>query len=186
LTVLKDGRSLGEVVFVDQGESGQVPLAVRDALTKSSGSLPRVALSDSSGIKVYGTSDHAALLKEGLDGAMRNAKRAMRDDQKNGPAPKSAAGTESDVASSPVVSSTTPPAPSGSIKVVDKNGAKEILGAPLEKWTSYKGSTITARVIKVSAYQITMVSDAGKTLTLDKTYLSTDSTARLERILEGR
>ena len=74
---------MGEVVFIDQGESDKVPSAVREALSKVSGAIPHVALSDSTGTKVYGTSSHAALLKEGLNGALRDAKRAMHDDQRS-------------------------------------------------------------------------------------------------------
>jgi hypothetical protein len=184
LTVLKDGSSMGEVVFVDQGESGGVPAAVREALNKSSGSIPRVALSDGTATKVYGTSDHAVLVKAGLTGALRDAKRAMRDDQKNGPGPKTAAGTGADADSSSAAPAGGAP-PSPGIKVTEKNGVKIVAGAPIEKWTSFKGTSIMARVTQVSGYQVTMVSDKGKTLTLDKTYLTTDGVARLEKILGG-
>src|SRR5262245_44694676 len=145
MVVLKTGRSMGELVFIDStatGDMDKVPSAVKDALNSQSGPIPKVALSDATGAKVYGTASHTQL-KGGLDKAMKEAKRAWREDVKNGMTPKPAAQTTKS-ASSESASEAKSEASSDPV-VTEKNGSKEITGAPLEQWTSSKGSSVTAR-----------------------------------------
>jgi hypothetical protein len=175
---------MGEVVFVDQGELDKIPSAVRDALSKESGAIPHVALSDGAGTKVYGTSSHATLLKEGLSGALRQAKRAMRDDQRTAgtPAPEVKSASDPEPAPSSTASGSAPP---DGIRVVEKSGAKEVTGAPLEKWTSSKGTQITARLTRVSGNLFTLVNDKGKTITVTERDLNAVSAERVHEILRG-
>lgn len=168
---------MAEVVFIDQGEMDKVPTAVREAFAKESGPIPHVALSDSSGTKVYGTSNHT-VLKNGLDKALRTARRAMRDDMKNGTSPKTA-----DTAAKPSSSGSSATDSTGDTKVTVKNGVKEITGAPMEEWTSSKGTLITARITRFSGFKITLVTNQAKTLTLNQTDLSEDSLKRLQEII---
>ena len=172
---------MGEVVFIDQGEMDKAPTAVREAFAKESGPIPHVALSDSSATKVYGTSNHTAL-KGGLDSALKLAKRALRDDLKNGTAPKA------DTAAAKTASagdSATAPAP-GDIKITEKSGVKDITGAPLEAWKNSKGSSVTARLTRTSGVKVTLVTDQGKTITLNQSDLAPDSFTRLQEILSGK
>ena len=81
---------MGELVFVDSkatGDMDKVPDAVKQALSSQSGPIPKVALSDATGSKVYGTASHTEL-KGGLEKAMKDAKRALKADMAGGTAPK--------------------------------------------------------------------------------------------------
>jgi hypothetical protein len=169
---------MGEVVFVDNGETDKVPAAVREALNKESGAIPKVALSNATGDKVYGTASHKALVG-GLDKALRDAKRAMRDDAK-GAAPKPAT---ADSKTAPASDSETPAAP-GDIKVTaDKNGEKNVTGAPLEQWKNSKGTAVIAKVTRVSKTKLTLLTDKGKTVTINQADLAAESYSRLQEIL---
>jgi hypothetical protein len=171
---MKTGRSMGEVVFIDKGEMDQVPTAVREAFSKESGPIPQVALSDANGTKVYGTSNHKALVG-GLDKALRDAKRALRDDLKGAPDKPATADAKSPPSSEPP--------PPGDIKVTEKNGEKDVTGAPLEQWKSSKGSTVVARVTRVSKFKVTLQTDKGKTVTLNQADLAAESYSRLQEII---
>lgn len=171
---------MGEVVFIDQGEMDKAPAAVREALSKETGPIPQVALSDSSGTKVYGTSNHTAL-KGGLDTALRTAKRAMRDDMKNGTTPKAA-----ETATRPSSAGAGASAAPADIKVTEKNGVKDITGAPLEAWTNAKGTAVTARLTRLSGVKVTLVTDQGKTVALSQADLAPESFTRLQEILSGK
>lgn len=178
---------MGEVVFIDSkttGDMDKVPEAVKTALRNQSGSLPQVALSDSTGAKVYGTASHAEL-KGGLDKALKDAKRAMREDQRNGTAPAAGAApaAKPNGSETPAESSSAGP---GETKVVDNKGTKEITGAPLEQWTSSKGSSVTARITKVAGPKVTLVTDKGKTITLGQADLAPASYERLQEILTAK
>ena len=180
--VLKTGRSLGEIVFVDTqatGEMDNVPTAVKDALSRQGGPIPKVALSNASGDKVYGTASHTEL-KGGLDKAMKDAKRAMRED-KNGTPPAAKPAT---VAKSDDKSSAAEPA-STEMKVTDKNGVKEITGAPLEQWTNAKGTALTAKVTRVTGTKVTLLTDKGKSITIAQVELAKESFDRLQEIIGG-
>lgn len=179
MVVLKTGRSMGEIVFIDQGEMEKAPAAVREAFSKESGPIPQVALSDASATKVYGTANHSTL-KKGLASAMKTAKRALGEDLRNGTAPKAETAkpaTAGDSASAP--------AP-GDIKITEKSGVKDISGAPLEAWTNSKGTSITARLTRTSGVKVTLVTDQGKTITLNQSDLAADSFTRLQEILSGK
>jgi hypothetical protein len=165
---------MGEVVFIDKGEMEQVPEAVREAFSKESGSIPHVALSDANGTKVYGTANHKALVG-GLDKALKEAKRAMRADTSGAPAKPAANATEK-----PAVAES---AGSGAIKLTDKNGGKEVTGAPLEEWKSAKGTALTARVTHVSKTKVTFVTDKGKSVTINQSELAPESFTRLQEIV---
>jgi hypothetical protein len=166
---------MGEVVFIDQGEMDKAPTAVREAFSKESGPIPQVALSNPEGTKVYGTSNHTAL-KGGLDKAMRDAKRAMRDDLSSNPSkPATTAAAKT--------ASASESASSKDIKVTEKNGVKDVAGAPIEDWKSSKGTVITARLSSVSKYKITLVTDKGKTVTVNQSDLAADSFTRLQEII---
>ena len=168
---------MGEVVFIDSGEMDKVPAAVREALNNESGSIPKVALSNSSGEKVYGTASHKALLG-GVDKALKDAKRAMKADTSPAGAPPKPAAADSKESSSDSAPSTA------EIKVTDKGGGtKEIAGAPLEDWVSSKGTKLNARLTKISGAKVTLVTDAKKTITVNQTDLSTESFQRLQEIL---
>src|SRR5688572_26920356 len=128
MVVLKTGRSMGEMVFIDTettGDMDKVPDAVKQALNGQDGPIPKVALSDATGSKVYGTASHTEL-KGGLAAALKNAKRAMRDDQnpKGGVAPKTAAPAAKSGSTESAAESA--PAAIGDPVVTVKNGAKEV------------------------------------------------------------
>jgi len=180
MVVIKQGRSMGEVVFIDQGEMDKAPAAVREAFGKESGPIPHVALSDASATKVYGTSNHSAL-KGGLDSALKLAKRAMREDMKNGTAPKA-----TETAAKPASAGDSAAAPLADIKITEKSGVKDVTGAPLEAWTNSKGTSITARLTRTSGVKVTLVTDQGKTVTLNQADLAPDSFTRLQEILSSK
>jgi hypothetical protein len=188
MVVLKTGRSMGELVFIDSdttGDMDKVPDAVKQALSSQSGPIPKVALSDATGAKVYGTASHTEL-KGGLAAALKDAKRAMREDQnpKGGIAPKTAAPAAKS-GSSETPAETTP-ASVGDPVVTEKNGSKEVTGAPLEQWTSSKGTSITARLTKVAGTKVTLVTDKGKPITLGQAELAPASYQRLQEILSAK
>jgi hypothetical protein len=173
MAVIKQGRGMGEVVFVDSGTSDMdsLPDAVKQAFSSESGNLPKVALSNASGDKVYGTSSHKALLG-GLDKALRDAKRAMKADTTPGAAPAKPAAA---------AAGKTPAA--SDIKVTDKGGSKEITGAPVEEWVSSKGTKLSARLTRVAGAKLTFVTDANKTITVNQTDLAPESFQRLQEII---
>jgi hypothetical protein len=178
---MKTGRSMGEVVFIDKGEMDKVPGAVREAFSKQSGPIPQVALSTADGAKVYGTSNHTALVN-GLDKALRDAKRAMRDDLKNAK-PEAAAAGDSKPSSSSEPESESGSESKSAIKVTEKNGVKLVAGAPFEQWVSTRGVVIMARLTSVSKTQVTLANDKGKTYTVKQADMSEDSVKRLQEIL---
>jgi hypothetical protein len=181
MAVIKAGRSMGEVVFIDSQtstEMDQVPTAVKEALSSQSGPIPKVALSNAAGDKVYGTAAHDTL-KGGLDKALKDARRAMRED-KNPSAAPAAAKTET-----PTKPSDSTPAGPAEVKITEKNGVKDIAGAPLEQWTNTKGTAITAKVTKVTGTKVTLLTDKGKAITIAQADLAKESYDRLQEILSG-
>ena len=185
MVVLKTGRSMGELVFVDTkttGDMDKVPDAVKQALSSQSGPIPKVALSDAAGTKVYGTASHTEL-KGGLEKALKEAKRAFKADQQGaGTAPKTATAAKTET---PGKESSTPAGPSEPV-VTDKNGTKEVANAPLEQWTNSKGTSITAKLTKVAGTKVTLVTDKGKAVTLGQADLAPDSYTRLQEILGAK
>jgi hypothetical protein len=182
---------MGELVFIDStatGDMDKVPEAVKTALNGQEGPIPKVALSDATGAKVYGTASHTEL-KGGLATAMKAAKRALLADQKAGTAPKAEAATaksdSSSTESESGASSSSSSSP-GNPVVTEKNGAKEITGAPLEQWTSSKGSSVTARLTKVTGTKVTFVTDKGRTITLGQAELAPASYQRVQEILGAK
>ncbi len=184
MMVLKTGRSMGELVFVDStatGDMDKVPAAVKQALSSQSGPIPKVALSDAAGSKVYGTASHTEL-KGGLDKALKEAKRAQRADLAGTPAPSAVAKPAASAGKEPSDS----PAGSSNPVVTEKNGSKEVANAPLEQWTNSKGTGITAKLTKVAGTKVTLVTDKGKAITLGQSELAPESFARLQEILGGK
>jgi len=169
---------MGEVVFIDKGEMDKVPTAVREAFSRESGPIPQVALSDPGGTKVYGTSNHTALVG-GLEKAMRTAKRAMRDDLSPAPAKPAASASKPSSSSESDSGSESKP----QIKVTEKNGVKQITGAPFEQWVSSKGVVIMARLTSVSKGKVTLATDKGKAFTVNQADLAEDSVKRLQEII---
>ena len=178
MTVMKTGRSMGEVVFIDQGEMEKAPEAVREAFAKESGPIPQVALSDANGTKVYGTANHKALVG-GLDKALKDAKRAMRADTAGAPAKPAPAPAGGDKPASGEAAAPTP----GDIKITDKDGGKAVSGAPLESWKNTKGTAMVARVTHVTKTKVTLVTDKGRTVTVNQVDLAPESFERLQEIL---
>jgi len=179
---MKQGRSMGEIVFIDSGTSSEldsVPAAVKEAIIKQGGPLPRVALSNASGDKVYGTACHTEL-KGGLDKALKEARRAMREDKSG--SSSTAAAKPADTKPASGAESADPSSP-GELKVTDNKGGKEVTGAPLESWTSTKGTSITAKVTKVTGTKVTLVTDKGKTITIAQADLAKESCDRLKEII---
>ncbi len=179
MAVIKAGRSMGEVVFIDSQastEMDQVPAAVREALNSQSGSIPRVALSNAAGDKVYGTAAHDTL-KGGLSNALKDARRAMREDKNPSAAPATAK-TEP----RPDSSGSSGPA---EIKVTGNKDARDVAGAPFEQWTNTKGTSITAKVTKVTSTKVTLLTDKGKAITIAQAELAKESYDRLQEILSG-
>lgn len=169
---------MGEVVFIDKGEMDKVPTAVREAFSRESGAIPQVALSDAGGTKVYGTANHEKLVG-GLDKAMRTAKRALRDDVSGTPAKPATADSKSASDSESESGSESKSA----IKVTEKNGVKQITGAPFEQWVSSKGVVIMARLTSVSKTKVTLANDKGKTFAVNQADLAEDSVKRLQEII---
>lgn len=186
MVVLKTGRSMGEMVFIDSdttGDMDKVPDAVKQALSSQSGPIPKVALSDATGTKVYGTASHTEL-KKGLANALKLAKRAQREDAKGETASKSAAAASAKTESSGTSESKTES--SSDPVITEKNGTKEVAGAPFEQWTSSKGTSITARLSKVAGTKVTFLTDKGKAITLAQADLAPASYQRLQEILGAK
>jgi hypothetical protein len=180
---MKQGRSMGEIVFIDSATSSEmenVPAAVKEALSKQGGPIPKVALSNASGDKVYGTASHTEL-KGGLDKALKDARRAMRED-KSGASSTAAAKPAAGKTESKESESSAPSAPA-ELKVTDNKGVKDITGAPLEQWTNTKGTSLTAKVTKVTGTKVTLVTDKGKAITIAQADLAKESYDRLQEIL---
>lgn len=176
---------MGELVFVDSkatGDMDKVPDAVKQALSSQSGPIPKVALSDATGSKVYGTASHTEL-KGGLEKAMKDAKRALKADMAGGTAPKPAAASKTEPAADK--ESSTPATASDPV-VTEKNGVKDVANAPLEQWTNSKGTSITAKLTKVAGTKVTLVSDKGKAITLGQADLAPESYTRLQEILGSK
>jgi hypothetical protein len=108
----------------------------------------------------------------------------MRDDQRTAgtPAPEVKSASDPEPAPSATAGGSAPP---DGIRVVEKSGAKEVTGAPLEKWTSSKGTQITARLTRVSGNLFTLVNDKGKTITVTERDLNAVSLDRVHKILRG-
>lgn len=176
---------MGELVFVDQNTTGdmeKVPDAVRQALSSQAGPIPKVALSDATGGKVYGTASHTEL-KGGLEKALKDAKRALRADLQGGTTPKAAAGARTEPSDGK--ESSTPTGPSDPV-ITEKNGTKDVANAPLEQWTNSKGTSITAKLTKVTGSKVTLVTDKGKAVTLPQAELAPESYTRLQEILSSK
>ena len=157
----------------------KAPEAVREAFAKESGSIPHAALSDANGTKVYGTANHKALIA-GVDKALKDAKRAFRADQSGAPAPatKPAPADSKDAPAKDAA-----PAGPAEVKVTEKNGEKTVAGAPLEEWKNAKGTAIVARLTRVTKTKATLVTDKGKTITINQSELAPESLTRMQEIL---
>jgi len=170
---------MGEVVFIDKGEMDKAPSAVREAFSKESGSIPHVALSNASGTKVYGTSNHKALVG-GLSMAMRDAKRAMKADVSGATDSKPAETSTKSPSAGDSASDTAPPP--GDIKITESKGVKDISGAPLEEWVNSRGTKVIARLTRTTATKVTLQTDKGKTIILNQSELAPDSYKRVQEI----
>jgi hypothetical protein len=172
VAVLKEGRSIGEVVFIDSGNSemSNAPKAVQEAMS-GKGSLPVVALSNATGDKVYGAFGYDELKTFQFARLFKDAKKAMKEDAAAAAAPATAS-SGAKPADKPADK------PSGGSSSEDA-GAKSIATAPVEEWVSVSGSKIKARLTKVWGDQVTLTTEAGKTLQLTKYQLSKESQDKL-------
>jgi hypothetical protein len=167
VAVLKEVRSLGEVVFVDSGESGQVPDAIRSQLA---GTIPVVVITDPKGEKIYGRFDHSQLKSKDFGSIFRKAKKELREDLKKGPAvdPKSAADA-------------TNPAGGGSSTTAAK-GTPDFAKLPYESWESLHGTKVEAKLEGLQGDDLTLRAKDGRVIKLKRYQLSNDSLKRLGQI----
>jgi hypothetical protein len=171
LAVLKEARSIGEVVFIDSGENGSVPEAIRSQLN---GVIPIVVIADPKGEKVYGRFDHTTLKTKDFNSIFRQAKKELREDLKNG-----------------VVQSAAKPGGAGSTPASAGGGGGSALkplstskfaNLPFEKWESLKGSSVEAKLEAVNGDDLTLKTKDGRTIKLKQYQLSGDSLRRLKQI----
>jgi hypothetical protein len=167
VAVLKEVRSIGEVVFVDRGESDKVPESVRSQL---SGSIPVVVIVDPKAEKVYGRYDHAILKTRDFNSIFRQAKKELREDLKNAGA--TTAGPASAADSETPASGTTGKA-AGPTRYAD---------LPFETWESLQGTTIEAKVEDIRGDEVTLRTRDGRRITLKQIQLSSPSLKRLREI----
>ena len=173
MAVLKEARSIGEVVFIDSGENGKVPESVRSQLT---GVIPVVVIADPKAEKVYGRFDHTTLKSKDFSSIFRKAKKDLREDLKNGVAstdPKTGetGGTPSSGGSSPP--STFKP-----------QGGSKFANLPYEKWESLKGATIEAKIEDVRGEEVTFKTKDGRIIKINQLQLSADSLRRVKKAAE--
>ncbi|MFN0130222.1 MAG: hypothetical protein ACKV19_26465 [Verrucomicrobiales bacterium] len=160
---------MGEVVFVDSGQSGNVPENIRSQLA---GTIPVVIIADPTGEKVYGRYDHSTLKTKDFSSIFRQARRDLRDDLKNGVVVSEA---------KPGGSETTPPGSgSDSTPAKSSSAAKPALG--YETWKSIKGSAIEAKFEGIKGDDVTLKAKDGRTIKLKRYQLSTDSQQRLKEV----
>ena len=104
----------------------------------------------------------------------------MRED-KSGTTPAAAPAAKTE----PKADSSDAAPAASEIKVTDNKGVKDITGAPLEQWTNTKGTSLTAKVTKVTGTKVTMLTDKGKAITIAQADLTKESYDRLQEILSG-
>jgi len=170
LAVLKEARSIGEVVFIDSGENGKVPEAIRDQLN---GVIPIVVIADPKGEKVYGRFDHSTLKTKDFNSIFRQAKKELREDLKNGVV---------ESAAKPGGAGTTPAAGGGGGSALKPLSTSKFADLPYEKWESLKGSSIEAKLEAVNGDDLTLKTKDGRTIKLKQYQLSGDSLRRLKQI----
>jgi hypothetical protein len=172
LAVLKEVRSIGEVVFIDSGESGKAPESVRNQLH---GSIPIVVIADPKGEKVYGRFDHSTLKTKDFSSIFRKARKDLREDLKNGVA---ATEPKSGESSSPPTGGSSPPTG------LKPAGAGKFAKLPYEKWESLKGATIEAKIEDVRGEEVTFKTKDGRTIKINQLQLSGDSLRRVKKAAE--
>ena len=171
MAVLKEVRSIGEVVFIDSGETGKAPESVRSQLT---GSIPVVIIADPKGEKVYGRFDHSTLKTKDFSSIFRKARKDLRDDLKNGVA---ATEPESGGSVTPSAGGSSPPS---GLKPQAQGGSK-FANLPYEKWESLKGATIEAKIEDVRGEEVTFKTKDGRTIRINQLQLSGDSLRRVKK-----
>lgn len=169
MAVLKEVRSIGEVVFVDQGENDKVPESIRSQL---SGTIPVVVIADPKAEKVYGRYDHSTLKSKDFNSIFRQAKKDLREDLKNGVATSDPPSSGTPSPGSP----TTPPA------TQKPTGASRFANLPFETWESLQGTTIEAKVEDIRGDEVTLKTKDGRRITLKHIQLSSPSLKRLREI----
>jgi hypothetical protein len=163
---------MGEVVFVDRGESGDLPDAIRSQL---GGTIPIVVIADPAGEKIYGRYDYSVLRTKDFSSIFRQAKRDLRDDLKNGVVPANAAADES--ASKTKPSGGTTPEPGG--KAIE---ASKFADLTFEEWTSRQGTKMEAKLEGVTGDELTLKARDGRVIKLKRSQLSEQSQIRLKKI----
>jgi len=170
LAVLKEVRSIGEVIFIDSGENDKVPESIRSQLN---GIVPIVVIADAKGEKVYGRFDYSTLKTKDFSSIFRQAKKDLREDLKNGVVTADAKSGEG--------ASTT--ADGGSEKSSLKpRGASKWANLPYEKWESLKGTSLEAKLEAVHGEEITLKTKDGRLIKINQFQLSGESLRRLKQI----
>lgn len=173
MAVLKEARSIGEVVFIDSGENGKVPEAIRSQLN---GVIPVVVIADPKAEKVYGRYDHSTLKSKDFSSIFRKAKKDLRDDLKNVAIASAGATDPTGTATS---GGSTPPNP-GSQPAA--SGNSKFANLPYEKWESLKGASIEAKVEDIRGEEITFKTKGGKLIKINQYQLSGDSLSRVKKL----
>lgn len=173
MAVLKEVRSIGEVVFIDNGENDKVPESVRSQLT---GAIPVVVIADPKAEKVYGRFDHSTLKTKDFNSIFRKAKKDLREDLKSGVAavePKTGAS-----GGTPATAGKSPPS------TLKPQGSSKFANLPYEKWESLKGATIEAKIEDVRGEEVTFKTKDGRTIKINQLQLSGDSLRRVRKAAE--
>ena len=171
MAVLKEARSIGEVVFIDSGENGKVPEAIRSQLN---GVIPVVVIADPKAEKVYGRYDHTTLKSKDFGSIFRKARKDLRDDLKN--VAIASAGT-TDPTGTATPGGTTPPKPGSK-----PSGNSKFANLPYEKWESLKGATIEAKVEDIRGEEVTFRTKDGKVIKINQYQLSGESLGRVKKL----
>jgi hypothetical protein len=163
LALCKDGRSIGEVVLIDSksDQLSQAPKAVQEKFRSLSGPIPHAVITDAAAETAFGGYTHKELSSKNFNSIFREAKRALRDSIGK-----------------------TPTIPNSSDDVVPSagsDGPKSIANAPLETWTSSKGTRIEARITKIDPSTVTLVAKDGRVYPVKLEQLSAESRKLAEK-----
>jgi hypothetical protein len=173
LAVLKEGRSLGEVVLLDTKGSGDVakaPKAVQQSLASVKGSLPQVVVASADGSTVFGSYSHEILKAQNFSSIFRDAKKAMREYAKNSTPGRgeATASTEDGGATSSRRGTAT------------ASAEDEEIDTPYQWWTSTSGSRVEARLVHAGRDKVTLKAKSGREITIEKHLLDAASLAQAE------
>ena len=134
---------------------GKAPKAVQEKFRSLSGPIPHAVITDASAETAFGGYTHKELSSKNFNSIFREAKRALRDSVGKTPPPNSSSDDELPSAAS--------------------DGPKSIANAPLETWTSSKGTRLEAKITKIDPASVTLITKDGRVFPVKLDQLSAES-----------